>query len=132
MTVDELLTILTRRFSGVDLQYRRVFTHVAGQAQIGSPAIDWPGAWRARLVTSKNERADYRITVFGDTPERALELLVAEVKRVDEAGKVSGARPIVVRHICTKHGEFWPDDAVRERGCPRCHGRLPTDLERTK
>lgn len=56
---------LSERFHGFDLQRRR----------------DWIEPWRARIVTTKNERANYRLEAYGPTAADActrLELLVNE------------------------------------------------------
>lgn len=66
---------LSRRFAGVDLQRRRE----------GCGPSAWWKPWRARLVTSKNERAEYRITVFGSTADEAVQALAAAVREIDEA-----------------------------------------------
>lgn len=75
---------LSQRFTGVDLQCRKMEA-IAG---------NWDGPWRARLVTSKNERIDYRITVTGQTWEDAVGKLVAAVRQVDEehAGVIAKLR----------------------------------------
>jgi hypothetical protein len=70
-----MLWDLSNRFSGVDLQFRRTTTCSAGQ---------WPAPWRARMLTSKNERTEYRITVYGDTAAQAASNLLAAVRRIDE------------------------------------------------
>lgn len=63
------LAAIGARFHGVDLSFRRGGT-------------DWPGAWRARLHASKNERDDYRLEAFGDSPEAAIEALADAVNRI--------------------------------------------------
>lgn len=64
------LTNLSCRFHGVDLQARR-------------GGSDWPANWRVRLVTNKNERIDFRVEAFGDTPEEAIQNLKAKVDIVE-------------------------------------------------
>lgn len=63
---------LAWRFSGVSLEMRRF-------------ATEWPMRWRARLVTGKNERDEYRVEVFADSAAMAIAKLLAEVRRIDEA-----------------------------------------------
>lgn len=55
------------RFQGVSIECRR----------------DWSPPWRAKLVANKNERDDYRITVYGGTMEEAIVALVAAVEVAD-------------------------------------------------
>lgn len=66
------LQTLGGRFNGITLDFRRSGT-------------DWPAPWRVRLVSTKNEREDYRLECFGDTPEKAIESLRAEVAKIDGA-----------------------------------------------
>lgn len=57
MTHDDLvnaLHALGARFQGVDIQFRR-------------HQPEWPQSWRVRIVASKNERDDFRITAWGDS-----------------------------------------------------------------
>lgn len=63
---------LCDRFEGVDIMCRR--------------SANWPnGPWRARLVCSKNERADYRIVAYGRSQEEAEENLLMAVYQADQA-----------------------------------------------
>jgi hypothetical protein len=64
---------LCDRFEGVDVSCRRSASKHDG----------WDGPWRARLATSKNERASYRIVVFGQSQLEAEERLVQAVDEVD-------------------------------------------------
>jgi hypothetical protein len=52
------------RFLGGSLEYRRHGT-------------SWPAPWRARIVASKNERDDYRVTAYGATQDEACERCLA-------------------------------------------------------
>ena len=65
------LELLARRFNGVDLQ-----------ARPPEPAA-WPKRWRARIVTTKNERAAYRLTAWGDTVEEVAAALQTQVDQLD-------------------------------------------------
>lgn len=59
------LVALGEGFSGVDVTFRRKL-----------PA-EWPRRWRVRLITSKNERAEYRQIGYGETfDEAAMDLLL--------------------------------------------------------
>lgn len=71
---DALLVVsgITERFAGVDIQYRR-------------RQPEWPAPWRATLIANKNERSDYRITVYGETLVDALGKLSAHVWSLDTA-----------------------------------------------
>lgn len=61
----------------IDLQYRRSWgVHWNGKR------ID--GAWRGRVVSNKNERVQYRITVYADTIADAAAALCAAVREEDE------------------------------------------------
>jgi hypothetical protein len=60
-----LLDALARRFSGIDLQYRRV---------------GWPRPWRAQMIAAKNERAEYRVAEYADTAELAIRGLADKVR----------------------------------------------------
>lgn len=62
MTIEEL----AKRFQGVDVKYRR----------------DW-GRWAATNHASKNERAEYRVTVTGATAAEAVDLLLSTIALVD-------------------------------------------------
>ena len=85
-TIDEILTALSSRFLGVDLQYRRTTTCSAGQ---------WPAPWRARLLTSKNERASYRMDAFGHTAQEAAQHLANMVYLNDvRIAERQAARPL--------------------------------------
>lgn len=66
------LQTLGERFHGVTLDYRRNGT-------------DWPAPWRARLVSTKNERDEYRVECFGETAQAAIESLCAVVAKLDGA-----------------------------------------------
>jgi hypothetical protein len=90
---DDALT----RFQGVDLSYRRSTSVMSGYMReridetfVGWSPSEWPGAWRARIVTSKNERSEYRVTTFGDTPEDAIARLWIALNRIDR-GEESNA-----------------------------------------
>ena len=48
------------RFNGVDIQYRKSGT-------------DWPMPYRVQVFVNKNEREEYRTTVFCDTLDEAIE-----------------------------------------------------------
>jgi hypothetical protein len=71
----QYLQTLGERFHGITLDFRRGGT-------------DWPAAWRVRLVSTKNEREEYRVECFGDTAEQAVDSLRAEVSSLDGVGKV--------------------------------------------
>lgn len=58
------------RFAGVDLQYRR-------------HDVSWQAPWRARLVSNKNERSSYRITVYGESMYNAIVALRSAVEEAD-------------------------------------------------
>lgn len=77
------------RFLGVDIQYRRQ-TNSRSKGTTND-TNEWPHPWRIRLVTTKNERGAYRITVFGLSLEMAMDELVAAVERVDTPGEGSPA-----------------------------------------
>lgn len=64
------LAALGSRFYGVDLAFRRNGT-------------GWPAPWKARCIASKNERYEYRHTVFADTAEQAIADLLAAVESAD-------------------------------------------------
>jgi len=66
------LQTLGGRFHGVTLDYRRNGT-------------DWPAPWRVRLVSTKNEREDYRLECFGDTAQHAIDALRVVVSKMDGA-----------------------------------------------
>ena len=61
---------LGTRFHGTDLQFRRSGT-------------SWPFRWRARLLSTKNEREEYRITAFGNTAAEAILGLQIMVNKLD-------------------------------------------------
>lgn len=63
---------LARRFGGVDLQRRNP-----------SDAA-WPAPWRAKLVTNKSERSEYRITVYGSTWADAVAKLLFAISEIDQ------------------------------------------------
>lgn len=65
------LEALGNRFAGVDLSYRR------------DRPSEWPASWRARLVTSKNERSDYRLERYGETADAAMASLMLAVEEQD-------------------------------------------------
>jgi len=68
---------LGARFQGVDLRFR-------------APQPGWPQPWKASLYASKNERANYRLSAFGDTAEDAARGLLAKVAAISgEAPKLS-------------------------------------------
>lgn len=48
------------RFNGVDIQYRRGGT-------------DWPKLYRVRITSNKNERDEFRATLFCDSLDEAIE-----------------------------------------------------------
>lgn len=56
------LSELGYRAHGVSLEYSRSGT-------------DWPKGWRAKVVYTKNERDDLRLTAFGETAEEAIQAL---------------------------------------------------------
>lgn len=58
---------LAKRFAGIDVKYRRDI-----------------GQWTARLITSKNERDNYRITCIGATPLEAIIALLDAVHAEDK------------------------------------------------
>jgi hypothetical protein len=60
---------LGERFSGVDLKFRR------------NESLPWT----ARLITSKNERFDYRVVLKADTAEIAMRAVLDFVKKLDAA-----------------------------------------------
>jgi hypothetical protein len=72
-TIDDI----ARRFAGMDILYRR---HGFDSRCIGG-VMSQP--WRARIVTSKNERAEYRVTAYGKTREEAERGLIAAVAKLD-------------------------------------------------
>lgn len=74
LTTIGLLEAMAERFQGVDLQRRRSTSCSAGA---------WPSPWRARLRTSKNERREYRMTVYADTADDAIMALYKAVWRID-------------------------------------------------
>lgn len=74
---ERTLDTIALRFLGVDLQFRRT-THSRSSGE-----LSWPKPWRARLVTTKNERAEYRVAVYGDTSSQAIANLVALVHALD-------------------------------------------------
>jgi hypothetical protein len=59
------------RLAGVGLECRRF-----------KPA-EWPEKWRAQMFASKNERSEYRITVYGDSMYDAIAKLRAAVEEAD-------------------------------------------------
>lgn len=65
------------RFQGVDLQYRRTSTCGGGE---------WPAPWRARLLTNKAERHEYRLAAFGCSIWEAMRNLVKMVDAVEKSG----------------------------------------------
>jgi hypothetical protein len=76
LTLDEL----SSRFLGVDIQYRR---------DSGGCTAGWPAQWRARLLTSKNERSAYRVVAYGKTLELAVLALSELVNRIDRGQSCS-------------------------------------------
>ena len=62
MNIHDNLEELVRRFHGIDIQYRRSGT-------------DWPKPWRVRLIATKNERDNYRITSYGETLVEAIDYI---------------------------------------------------------
>lgn len=75
MTLEEIFSALSTRFLGFDLQHRR---------DCGGGWNEWQNQpWRARIVTSKNERANYRITVYGPTAEYVCAKLLEAVRKID-------------------------------------------------
>lgn len=67
------LTELGKRFQGIDIQFRR---HCP---------IGWESTWRIRVLASKNERDDYRITAFGDSFDAAVIAVLAAAQESDSA-----------------------------------------------
>jgi hypothetical protein len=61
---------IAKRFAGLDIQYRP------------GPG-GWGSQWRVRQIASKNERADYRIIVYGATMDMAMEALVLAIAALD-------------------------------------------------
>lgn len=72
-TMPEQVHRLVSRFGGIDIQCRNAWE-----------SIGWKGRWRAKNVTMKNERDDYRLTAFGSTPDEAIQRLIDAVERVDK------------------------------------------------
>ncbi len=68
---------LGKRFQGVDLQFRRT-------TNCGS--CGWPAPWRARLLTSKAEREEYRMNAYGRTPFEAISKLLSGVAAIESSG----------------------------------------------
>jgi hypothetical protein len=66
-----------------DLQYRRQ----GPKHQLAPNKGDWPAEWRARFLPTKNERAEYRLEAYADTPDGAWEALQAMVHQVDTGTK---------------------------------------------
>ena len=66
---------LTRRFSGLDIEFRRDWEHYRS----------WAAPWRVRLIANKNERSDYRLIAFGASLELAALAMVRAVERVERA-----------------------------------------------
>lgn len=64
---------LVSRFSGVDICGRRFLSPL------------WPKRWRARTITHKNERSDYRVTGWGDTPDAAAADMMEQISQVDDS-----------------------------------------------
>ena len=64
---------LADRFAGIDIKYRRDAALLTG----------WSGRVRIQLVTSKDARAKYRITKFGDTIEEAAARMIDAVAALD-------------------------------------------------
>jgi hypothetical protein len=65
----QLLQSLGERFHGCDLQFRRSGT-------------SWMGKWRARIHSTKNERSEWRLTAYGNTPEEAILNLQVQVNKI--------------------------------------------------
>ena len=65
---------LSSRFEGVDLQCRR---------------SAWLFKYRARIITNKNERAEYRVTAYGNTPEIVMENIIVIVRGIDALQKAT-------------------------------------------
>ena len=79
------------RFQGMDISYRRSTSCCERQpidkVFVNWSPSEWPGDWRARIVTSKNERAEYRVCTFGNTAEEAVERLHHAVACIDRGEK---------------------------------------------
>ena len=75
------------RFDGVDITFRRCAPSEWTRAANGTPYVDsWPrdpghvtAYWRLRVVAFENERAEYRITVYGETFRAAAIALLERV-----------------------------------------------------
>lgn len=61
----------SQRFAGVGIECRRF------------KPTEWPATWRAQMFASKNERSEYRITVYGDSMYDALSKLRTAVEEAD-------------------------------------------------
>lgn len=77
-----IIAVLTKRFAGLDIQYRNPF----GRVTVLGQQHGWPARWRVRLRPNKNERAGYRIVAYGDTMDAALQALAGLVSRIEAAG----------------------------------------------
>ena len=72
MTLIDQLAEAGKRFHGISLDYRRSGTN-------------WPHDWRVRLLATKNERDGYRLELFADDPQKALDLLLEKVAEIDQS-----------------------------------------------
>lgn len=68
----EQIERLSNRWSGFSLEKR----------------FDWVKPWRAKIIPNKQERQDYRLTEYGDSPYEALTALEESVKEVDQANEI--------------------------------------------
>lgn len=82
-----LLTALGERFAGIDITFRRFAPSEWCRAAIGRPYIasfdpdtgvteGMNARWRVRVVVSKNEREEFRITRYGETFQEAADAVL--------------------------------------------------------
>jgi hypothetical protein len=107
------LAVLAWRFLGFDLQYRRA----TGSTASGG----WRACWRARVVTGRDERPEYRLTGFGDDHVAAIGDLadrIVEVNREVQGNGLGTCRhgePTCPHGDCGAHCEVCLlDDPVAE------------------
>ena len=74
-------TKLSKRFFGISLEKR-------------ASGTGWSNPWRARIVSTKNERGEFRIECFGDTPEEAISNLLKSVEEIDASNRKLSSRNI--------------------------------------
>lgn len=70
MTVIEQWRLLSLRFPNLTLKSRDIW---------------WPNIWIAEVHTSKNSRGMYRVSGRGATPEEAIQMVLNQVKELDES-----------------------------------------------